>query len=101
MHILLTNDDGYHASGIQTLYRSLRSLTEHDISIVAPEGERSATGHSITLFHPLFVTEHDLDSHQKDLPLAVLLLIVLKLLSKEGLLLSLICLFRELTKALT
>ncbi|MCO1600360.1 5'/3'-nucleotidase SurE [Desulfosporosinus nitroreducens] len=65
MHILLTNDDGYHASGIQTLYRSLRSLTEHDISIVAPEGERSATGHSITLFHPLFVTEHDLDSHQK------------------------------------
>jgi len=65
MHILLTNDDGYHASGIQTLYRSLRSLTDHDISIVAPEGERSATGHSITLFHPLFVTEHDLDSNQK------------------------------------
>lgn len=64
MHILLTNDDGYHAPGIQTLYRKLRSQTKHDISIVAPEGQRSATGHSITLFQPLFVTEH-LDGDQK------------------------------------
>ena len=65
MHILLTNDDGYYASGIQTLYRTLRSQTKHNISIVAPEGQRSATGHSITLFHPLFLTEHDLDDNQK------------------------------------
>lgn len=65
MHILLTNDDGYHASGIQTLYRTLRSQTKHDISIVAPEGQRSATGHSITLFNPLFLTEHDLDGNHK------------------------------------
>lgn len=65
MHILLTNDDGYHASGIQALYRTLRSQTKHEISIVAPEGQRSATGHSITLFHPLFLTEHDLDDNQK------------------------------------
>lgn len=65
MHILLTNDDGYHAAGIQTLYRTLRSLTEHDISIVAPDGQRSATGHAITLFHPLFLTEHDLEGSQK------------------------------------
>lgn len=65
MHILLTNDDGYHASGLQTLYRILRSHTDHDISIVAPEGQRSATGHSITLFHPLFVTEHDIDGSRK------------------------------------
>jgi len=65
MHILLTNDDGYYASGIQTLYRTLRSHTKHDISIVAPEGQRSATGHSITLFHPLFLTEHDLDGNGK------------------------------------
>jgi len=65
MHILLTNDDGYHAIGVQTLYRTLRSLTEHDISIVAPEGQRSAMGHSITLFQPLFITEHSLDDNQK------------------------------------
>lgn len=64
MHILLTNDDGYHALGIQTLYRVLRSKTKHEITIVAPEGQRSAMGHSITLFHPLFVTKHDLDGTQ-------------------------------------
>jgi len=65
MHILLTNDDGYHAPGIQTLYRTLRSQTNHDISLAAPEGQRSATGHSITLFQPLFFTEHKLDGEQK------------------------------------
>ena len=65
MHILLTNDDGYNAPGIQTLYRTLRTQTKHDISIVAPEGQRSATGHSITLFQPLFLTEHKLSGHQK------------------------------------
>ena len=65
MHILLTNDDGYNAPGIQTLYRTLRTQTKHDISIVAPEGQRSATGHSITLFHPLFLTEHQLDGDLK------------------------------------
>lgn len=65
MHILLTNDDGYNAPGIQTLYRTLRSQTKHDISIVAPESQRSATGHSITLFHPLFFTKHNLDGQQK------------------------------------
>lgn len=65
MHILLTNDDGYNAPGIQTLYRTLRTQTKHDISIVAPEGQRSATGHSITLFQPLFVTEYELDGELK------------------------------------
>ena len=65
MHILLTNDDGYNATGIQTLYRTLRSQNKHDISIVAPEGQRSATGHSITLFQPLFLTEYKLDGQQK------------------------------------
>ncbi len=65
MHILLTNDDGYNAPGIQTLYQALRSQTNHDISIVAPEGQRSATGHSITLFQPLLVTEYNLDREQK------------------------------------
>lgn len=65
MHILLTNDDGYNASGIQTLFRVLKSKTKHDISIVAPEDQRSATGHSITLHKPLFVTEYDLDGKQK------------------------------------
>lgn len=58
MHILLTNDDGFFAPGIQTLYEVLANSSEHTFSIVAPEGQRSATGHSITLFDPLFVTQH-------------------------------------------
>ncbi|MDR3540006.1 MAG: 5'/3'-nucleotidase SurE [Desulfosporosinus sp.] len=65
MHILLTNDDGYDAPGLQTLYRTFRVQTKHDLSIVAPEGQRSATGHSITLLQPLFLTEHQLDGQQK------------------------------------
>lgn len=65
MHILLTNDDGYNAPGIQTLYQTLRSQTNHEVSIVAPEGQRSATGHSITLFQPLFLTEYNLGGAQK------------------------------------
>jgi 5'-nucleotidase len=65
MHILLTNDDGYHAPGIQTLYRALSSQTKHDLSIVAPDGQRSATGHSITLHKPLLLTEYKLDGPMK------------------------------------
>jgi 5'-nucleotidase len=60
MHILLTNDDGYFAPGLQTLYKAL-SKEDYQISIVAPESQRSATGHSITLFEPLFITRHPLD----------------------------------------
>ncbi|MFZ3131053.1 MAG: 5'/3'-nucleotidase SurE [Desulfosporosinus sp.] len=65
MRILLTNDDGYHAPGIQTLCRTLRSHTEHDIIIVAPERQRSAAGHSITLFQPLLLTEYNIVGQQK------------------------------------
>lgn len=60
MHILLTNDDGYFAPGIQTLYNVLAG-EGYQLSIVAPESQRSATGHSITLFEPLFLTKHPLD----------------------------------------
>ena len=60
MFILLTNDDGFHAPGLQTLYQVLSEKTGHDLSIVAPEGQRSAMGHSITLFNPLFVREYPL-----------------------------------------
>ena len=65
MRILLTNDDGFFARGIQALYRSLKSKTRHEISIVAPESQRSATGHAITLSQPLFVAEHRLSAGEK------------------------------------
>jgi len=53
VRILLTNDDGIYAEGLCALYRAL-SL-DHEVIIVAPEAERSAVGHAITLSQPLRV----------------------------------------------
>lgn len=69
MRILLTNDDGFFAPGISTLYNILAEDNLHEIYIVAPEGQRSATGRSITIYQPLFVTSHELK--QNDVGLAV------------------------------
>lgn len=52
MRILLSNDDGIHAPGMQCLVRIARQLTD-DIWIVAPETEQSGASHSLTLHHPL------------------------------------------------
>lgn len=51
--ILLTNDDGFYARGIQALRKGLAPLTE--VLLVAPETEQSAVGHAITLSNPLKV----------------------------------------------
>lgn len=53
MRILVSNDDGILASGIQALARAL--ATEHEVTVVAPDRERSATGHALTLHKPLRV----------------------------------------------
>ena len=50
--ILLTNDDGIHAPGLEALERVARSLSD-DVWVVAPETEQSATSHSLTLRRPL------------------------------------------------
>ena len=51
--ILLTNDDGFFADGIESLSRHLKDLGE--IHIIAPDRERSATSLALTLHHPLRV----------------------------------------------
>ena len=51
MRILLTNDDGIHAVGLCALYEAL--VDEHEVFVVAPDSERSAVGHAITLADPL------------------------------------------------
>jgi 5'-nucleotidase len=51
MQILLTNDDGIFADGIYFLYDALKNIG--DVTIVAPERERSAAGHGITMHKPL------------------------------------------------
>ena len=48
MRILLTNDDGIQARGLQTMAAALRAAG-HEIIIVAPSSERSAASHSISL----------------------------------------------------
>jgi len=65
MQILLTNDDGYYARGLQTLYKNLLKENIWDLSIVAPEGQRSAIGHAITLFNPIMVREHSLENNKQ------------------------------------
>jgi 5'-nucleotidase len=54
MKILLTNDDGIYAEGLWALYR--RFADKHEVTVVAPERERSAVGHGITLHAPLRAT---------------------------------------------
>lgn len=53
MRILLTNDDGIFAEGLCALYDALAE--EHEVFVVAPEAERSAVGHAITIADPLRV----------------------------------------------
>ncbi len=52
MQILLTNDDGIHAEGIYALYLALKKIAQ--VTVVAPDAERSSVGHGITLRHPLW-----------------------------------------------
>jgi len=53
--ILVSNDDGIHSEGIAALAEALRALGE--VVIVAPDRERSAVSHSLTLHRPLRVEE--------------------------------------------
>src|SRR5512146_693077 len=53
--ILITNDDGVYSLCIQILAKRLRELDT--VVIVAPDRERSAAGHSMTLHRPLLIEE--------------------------------------------
>lgn len=55
MRILLTNDDGIYSAGLKALCDAL--MDEHEVVVVAPDRERSAAGHSLTLHRPLRVKE--------------------------------------------
>src|SRR5437870_2040925 len=68
MRILLTNDDGVYAPGLQALRRELLKLG--DVTVVAPAAEQSGVGHSITLLHPLVIQEV-VDENQKPIGWAV------------------------------
>ncbi len=57
VRILITNDDGYHSSGIEALEEALKPLG--DIYVVAPETEMSGASHSLTLARPLRIRQLD------------------------------------------
>ena len=57
LNVLLTNDDGIEAEGLQTLRRALAALDGVRLAVIAPDGNRSAMARSITTRRPLWVQE--------------------------------------------
>lgn len=58
MRILISNDDGIFAPGIKALAETL--ALEHEIYVAAPDRERSANGHALTLHKPLRAEKLDI-----------------------------------------
>jgi 5'-nucleotidase len=56
-HILVTNDDGIHARGLQVLEQSLRETGLYRLTVVAPSDQQSASSHSLTLTTPVRVLD--------------------------------------------
>jgi 5'-nucleotidase len=63
MKILLTNDDGYNAPGILALYETLKS--NHEVLLIAPDREKSAVSHAITLNEPMRLERVNLSNGDK------------------------------------
>jgi 5'-nucleotidase len=57
MKVLLTNDDGISAVGLNALRRALLQVPGIELAVIAPDSNRSATARSITTHHPLWVEE--------------------------------------------
>ncbi len=55
MKILVSNDDGYNAEGVEALHAALEGLGE--LTVIAPETNCSASSNSLTLNRPLFVRQ--------------------------------------------
>jgi 5'-nucleotidase len=59
VRVLLTNDDGIEAEGLQALRRALLQVDGIELAVIAPDGNRSAIGRGITTRRPLWVEEID------------------------------------------
>jgi 5'-nucleotidase len=57
MKVLLTNDDGIQATGLNAMRRALLELPAVELAVIAPDSNRSATARSITTREPLWVEE--------------------------------------------
>jgi 5'-nucleotidase len=57
MRVLLTNDDGITATGLNAMRRALLELADVELEVIAPDSNRSATGRAVTLRDPIWVEE--------------------------------------------
>jgi 5'-nucleotidase len=57
LNVLLTNDDGIEADGLQAMRSALVALDGVELAVIAPDSNRSATARSITTRKPLWVEE--------------------------------------------
>jgi 5'-nucleotidase len=57
LNVLLTNDDGIEAEGLQAMRTALQALPDVNLAVIAPDGNRSAMARSITTRRPLWVAE--------------------------------------------
>jgi 5'-nucleotidase len=57
MRVLLTNDDGITATGLNAMRKALLELPDVDLEVIAPDSNRSATGRAVTLRDPIWVEE--------------------------------------------
>jgi len=57
MRVLLTNDDGITATGLNVMRRALQDLPDVELEVIAPDSNRSATGRAVTLHDPIWVEE--------------------------------------------
>jgi 5'-nucleotidase len=57
MRVLLTNDDGITATGLNVMRRTLLESPDVELEVIAPDSNRSATGRAVTLRDPIWVEE--------------------------------------------
>lgn len=63
MNILITNDDGIRADGIIELAKTMSNIA--NVYVVAPDTQKSATGHAITIHSPIMVNEEFIQENIK------------------------------------
>ena len=63
MNILITNDDGIHAEGILELAKAMKEIA--NVYIVAPDSQKSAVGHAITVHSPVMLKNAFIDDDIK------------------------------------
>jgi 5'-nucleotidase len=61
MRLLITNDDGINASGLRALVERALKHPDIEVTVVAPDRERSAAGHAISIHQPIDLREIPID----------------------------------------